>query len=89
MVYTFYPKGVCSNRCDITLRDGVIEDVQIQGGCDGNLKGIVQLLKGQQAREAAERMRGICCGKKKTSCPDQIAIALLEAVEKEGECGDA
>ena len=65
----------------VTLSDdGIIEDVTVIGGCSSNLKGICSLLKGQTAQQAIARMKGITCGAKKSSCPDQIAQALEEAL---------
>ena len=80
MTYSYRPKGVCSQRMTIELEDGVIRDVQILGGCNGNLQGIAALVRGMKAEEAIERMRGIRCGFKNTSCPDQLAKALEEAL---------
>ena len=80
MTYTYRPKGVCSQRMTIELEDGVNRDVQILGGCNGNLQGIAALVRGMKAQEAIERMRGIRCGFKNTSCPDQLAKALEEAL---------
>ena len=80
MTYTYRPKGVCSQRMTIELEDGVIRDVQILGGCNGNLQGISALVRGMKAEEAIERMSGIRCGFKNTSCPDQLAQALREAL---------
>ena len=80
MVYTYRPKGVCSQMMKIELEDGVIKEVQVLGGCNGNLQGISALVRGMKATEAIERMRGIRCGFKKTSCPDQLAVALEEAL---------
>lgn len=77
---TYRPTGVCSVQYDIVLEDDVIADIKIYGGCDGNLKGISSLLKGMKAQDAIERMRGIRCRTKATSCPDQIAKALQEAL---------
>ena len=77
---TYRPTGVCSVQYDIVLEDDVIADIQIYGGCDGNLKGISSLLKGMKAQDAIERMSGIRCRTKATSCPDQIAKALQEAL---------
>lgn len=76
MTFTYRPKGVCSQEFTIDVEDGVIRFVDVKGGCDGNLKGISALLKGMRVEEAVERMEGICCGRKSTSCPDQIAKAL-------------
>ena len=83
MTYTRKNKGVCSLSTEVTLTDdGVIESVTVVGGCNGNLKGICQLLKGMKAEDAIERMKGTLCGSKPTSCPDQIAITLEEALQK-------
>ena len=81
MTYTYTPRGVCSRRMVVELSDsGVIENVRIDGGCNGNLQGISRLVQGMKAEEAIERMEGISCGGKGTSCPDQLAQALKEAV---------
>ena len=81
MTYTYRPKGVCSQRMTVELEDGIVKDVQILGGCNGNLQGISALVRGMKAQDAIERLRGIRCGFKNTSCPDQIAKALEEALE--------
>ena len=80
MVYTYRPKGVCAQMMKIELEDGVIKEVQVLGGCNGNLQGISALVRGMRAEDAIERMKGIRCGFKKTSCPDQLAVALEEAL---------
>ncbi len=81
MTYTYRPQGVCSQMMKVQLsEDGVIEDVLILGGCHGNLQGISSLIKGMKAIDAIERMQGICCGGKPTSCPDQLAKALKQAL---------
>jgi len=72
----YYPQGVCSQMFDIELNDGVIGRIEIKGGCPGNLEGLGRLLQGMDAREAIRRLKGIPCGRKPTSCPDQIARAL-------------
>ena len=79
-----YPnKGTCSKETHIVLNDDhTIESIEVIGGCNGNLKGICQLLKGMKAENAIERMKGTLCGSKPTSCPDQIAITLEEALQK-------
>ncbi len=76
MHYTYRPRGVCSQKMDFELEDGKILSVRVTGGCDGNLKGISQLLVGMDIDEAIRRMEGIRCGFKPTSCPDQMAKAL-------------
>ena len=75
--------GTCSVMTKVELNpDHTIESVEVLGGCNGNLKGICQLLKGMKAEDAIERMKGTLCGSKPTSCPDQIAITLEEALQK-------
>ena len=69
-------QGTCSQEIDIELKDGIIETVSFVGGCNGNLKGICSLVKGMKAEEAIDRLKGIKCGFKPTSCPDQLARAL-------------
>jgi len=80
-VVTFYPEGTCSERIDLRLRDGVIASAAFEGGCSGNLEGLARLVVGMGAAEAAARLRGIRCGDKDTSCPDQLARALESALE--------
>lgn len=82
MTYTYQPKGVCSRQMTFDIEDGVIHSVDIVGGCSGNLQGISRLVEGMKVEDAIERMRGIKCGFKPTSCPDQLAIALSEATRK-------
>ncbi len=82
MTYTYQPRGVCSRKMTVELEDGIIRDVRVEGGCNGNLQGISRLVIGMPAREAIERMKGIRCGGKPSSCPDQLSIALEQAVEK-------
>ncbi len=81
--YTYTPKGVCSRRMTVELEDGIIRDVRIEGGCNGNLQGISRLVVGMRAEDAIARMRGIQCGGKPSSCPDQLAAALTQALEQE------
>ncbi len=81
MRFEYKNKGVCSMKTIVELNeDNTIESVEVVGGCDGNLKGITALLKGVRAEEAIKRIEGIRCGLKATSCPDQIAKALKEAL---------
>ena len=72
----YTPKGVCSRQFDIEVEEGVIQSVKVEGGCSGNLQGLSSLLKGMKVEEAIQRMEGIRCGMKPTSCPDQLAQAL-------------
>ena len=82
----FYPVGVCSHQYEITLNDdNIIEDIVIIGGCNGNLQGISKLVEGMDIDTVIERLDGIHCGMKETSCPDQLATALKQAREKLAE----
>lgn len=74
MIYK--PSGVCSSSIDIQVQDGIIESVAFTGGCSGNLQGISCLVKGMKVEEAIQKLKGIKCGFKATSCPDQLARAL-------------
>ena len=80
MTIQYTPKGVCSRAFQIEVEEGVIRSVQVTGGCDGNLKGLSSLLKGMTVEDAIQRMDGIRCGMKATSCPDQLAQALKTAL---------
>ena len=82
MEHVFRPRGVCSHEMRVEIEDGIIRKVAVKGGCSGNLQGISKLLVGMRAEDAIERMEGIRCGFKHTSCPDQLARALRECLEK-------
>ncbi|MCI5945508.1 MAG: TIGR03905 family TSCPD domain-containing protein [Oscillospiraceae bacterium] len=83
MTYTYTPRGVCSRKITVELSDsGVVENVSFQGGCNGNTQGVAALVKGMKAEEAISRMKGIDCNGRGTSCPDQLAEALTEALEE-------
>lgn len=77
----YIPKGVCSRGIDLEVKNGIIENVKFTGGCDGNTKGVAALVQGMKAEDAIARLKGIRCGFKSTSCPDQLAKALEEALE--------
>lgn len=80
MTYTRKNKGVCSLSTEVVLDEsGTIEQVSVMGGCNGNLKGLCALLQGMTADDAIAKLKGLTCGHKATSCPDQIALALEEA----------
>lgn len=78
MEYKYKTQGVCSSEIILNVEHNIIKSVKVIGGCDGNLKGISQLLKGMNIDDAISRLKGIKCGFKDTSCPDQIAKALEE-----------
>lgn len=80
MVIEYIPKGVCSKKMTIEVEDGKIKNARVVGGCNGNLHGICRLIKDMDVREAIARMEGVRCGPKPTSCPDQMAQALKQAL---------
>lgn len=81
--YTYYPEGVCSREIRFSITDGNLHDVCFEGGCDGNLKAIGKLLEGTDALRAVKLLRGNRCGSRMTSCADQLAVAIEEALEGE------
>lgn len=83
MAFQYRTKGVCSRNITFDIVNGKITNVQFEGGCSGNTKGIAGLIEGMDAEEAIRRMAGIKCGFKNTSCPDQLAQAIKEALKKE------
>ena len=78
MKYTYKTKGVCSSTINFEVEDDVIISLQFVGGCNGNLKGISSLCVGMKVQDVIERLEGIKCGFKSTSCPEQLAKALKE-----------
>ena len=76
MTITYRPKGVCSRLMRVEVENGIIRKVEVQGGCSGNLQGIASLIRGMKVEEVIQRLDGIRCGNKSTSCPDQLAKAL-------------
>ncbi len=77
MEYRFRPQGVCSREMIFEISDdNRIQSLRVEGGCNGNLKGIASLLEGMEIDEVIRRLSGVTCGFKNTSCPDQIARAL-------------
>lgn len=81
--YTFQPQGVCSREMQVDLDDGnVIRELRVAAGCSGNLQGIAALVRGMPAEEAIRRLKGIQCGGKPTSCPDQFARGLERALSR-------
>ena len=79
MEYRFKPSGVCSREMIIELDGDIIKSVKIIGGCAGNTVGVSRLIEGMKIDEAIKRLKGIPCGFRSTSCPDQLSIALQEA----------
>jgi len=78
MKYTYKTKGTCSRKILLDVKDGIIRDVSFVGGCAGNLRGMSVMVKGMRAEEVIEKLEGILCGFKSTSCPDQLAQALKQ-----------
>lgn len=81
MTYEYTPRGVCSRKMILTVENGILTDLEVVGGCNGNLQGISALVKGMPIDEVIKRLDGIRCGMRGTSCPDQLAQALKE-IEK-------
>lgn len=80
MTVDYTPRGVCSRHMTVSAEDGIITEVKVVGGCNGNLKGLMSLLKGMRVSDAIEKLEGIDCGGRGTSCPDQISQALKQLI---------
>lgn len=78
----YRPSGVCSQLIRVDMDGDIIKNVEFIGGCSGNTQGIARLVKGMNAQEAITRLEGIRCGFKSTSCPDQLAQALKQAISE-------
>lgn len=81
MKFTYKTNGVCSRSIDIEIEDGKVKKVSFMGGCNGNLKGISELVRGMSTEEVISRLENIKCGFKQTSCPAQLAEALKSCKE--------
>ncbi len=77
----YIPRGVCSNRIDVNVQDGIIKSASFQGGCNGNLKAISKLVSGMKAEDVIAMLEGNTCGPRSTSCADQLSCALREALD--------
>lgn len=84
MKYTYKTRGTCSSEIDFEIEDGIIHNVSFKGGCNGNLKAISKLVEGKAADEISALLRGNTCGFKKTSCADQLSLALEKAMAEAG-----
>lgn len=82
MNYVIRPRGVCSRKMVVEIDDGILRSLYVEGGCDGNLKGISKLVVGMSVDEVIKRLEGIRCGGKPTSCPDQLAKGLKDCLQK-------
>lgn len=81
-IFTYKTKGTCSKSIEIQVEGEVIESIRFEGGCNGNTKGIASLVKGMTIQQVIDRLKGIDCNGKGTSCPDQLATALTQ-IQKE------
>lgn len=81
--YKYTPSGVCSSQFIVEVEDGIIQNIVIRGGCPGNLLGISRLVKGRSIESVISDLKGVRCGAKPTSCPDQIARCLEAILEKQ------
>ena len=81
MKHTYTPRGVCSRMIEVEIEDDIITSCRFMGGCSGNTQGVAKLVVGMDANDAIDRLKGIDCGGRGTSCPDQLANALEEALE--------
>ena len=82
-MYSFTPRGVCAQQIIFSIDDGIVNKVAFYGGCSGNLNGIARLIEGMEIEEVIAKLRGITCGSKNTSCPDQLATALETGLKKQ------
>ena len=80
MTYTYKTRGVCAREITFDITDGILSKVKFMGGCDGNLKAISKLVEGMEAKRVVELLEGNTCGLKPTSCGDQLARAIKEAL---------
>lgn len=83
MAFSYRPQGVCARGITFDVVDGIVRNVKFEGGCSGNTQGVAALVEGMPAAEAIIRLRGIRCGFKGTSCPDQLAKALEAALAQQ------
>ena len=80
MKISYQPHGICPRRIDIEVEDDIVQNVQFLGGCNGNTKGISSLVKGMKVEDVIARLENVDCGGRGTSCPDQLAKALKQAL---------
>ena len=76
MHYNYGVKGICARAVEFDIEEGILKNIVFAGGCNGNQKGLAALAEGMSVEEATKRLKGITCGNKRSSCPDQLAIAL-------------
>lgn len=80
--FTYTPRGVCSSKIDFEIENGTVTNVHFTRGCNGNTQGIGRLVEGMSVDEVIKRLKGVDCGGRGTSCPDQLARALEQAREQ-------
>lgn len=80
MTIEYNPQGVCSRHITVEVEDGIVKEIRFTGGCHGNTQGISALARGMKVNDVIDRCKGIMCGRKGTSCPDQLARALEENI---------
>ena len=85
MDFKYKTRSTCAREISFQLEDGIVKNVSFFGGCNGNLKGIAALVEGKKAEEVIPLIKGIKCGFKPTSCPDQLALALTEALNEQNK----
>lgn len=85
MTHSYKTRGTCSRQIDFEIDNGIVKNVSFFGGCNGNLKGIGALVEGRPAEEVIALLKGMRCGFKNTSCPDQLAQALEKALDDESK----
>ena len=81
MTYTYKTQGVCASKIEFEVTDGIVENIRFIGGCSGNTQGVAKLANGRKVEEVISLVEGLRCGFKTTSCPDQLAQALKEALK--------
>ena len=84
-MYSYKTHGTCARQIDFKVVDGKIHDVSFVGGCNGNLGGISKLVEGQDAENIISMLEGTTCGKRSTSCPDQLSQALKQALDLQAQ----
>ncbi len=81
MKHTYQTQGTCSQAIEFEIEDGIVRNVQFHGGCNGNTQGVAALVEGMKAEDVIAKLEGIRCGFKATSCPDQLAQAIRQALQ--------
>lgn len=83
MHFNYETKNTCAREISFDMEDGIVKNIKFNGGCDGNLKAIPLLVDGWKAEEVISKLRGVTCGRRPTSCADQLATALASAMDNE------